>query len=288
MAVTYADISLINTTFGTTHTFDADTTGAGVVESLTINPSYSGQLTGMLDGGSVRTGGDPAQTSVQFSGTISGDGSSNKASDTIKKIQQVLHNGAFKLRFGQDNLELTDCVATSFTYAPVIGGGTDVMSFDISISSGAKYFTETSVSNASLTVSSATISGTISLTGFDSDAPTRPIITVTRNGSSTLSTTFRFQIVNHNQTKTPEFRWVTAKMGVNDVIVTDPFLEQTYVKTNNSGVAQVPTRVDGPIPHLHTLLGTDVPQVKFWNETSHSDFTVKVEWYTYRLCFTKQ
>ena len=71
MAVTYADISLINTTFGTTHTFDADTTGAGVVESLTINPSYSGQLTGMLDGGSVRTGGDPAQTSVQFSGTIS-------------------------------------------------------------------------------------------------------------------------------------------------------------------------------------------------------------------------
>ncbi len=288
MATTYADISLINTTFGTTHTFDADTTGAGVVESLSIAPTYSGQLSNLLDGGSVRTGGDPAQTAVQFSGTITGDGGSNKASDTIKKIQQVLHNGAFKLRFGQDDLELTDCVVAGFNYAPMIGGGTDVMSFDISIISGAKYFTETSVSSASLAVSGSTVSGTISLTGFDSDAPTRPIITVTRDGASTVDTTFRFQIVNHNQTKTPEFRWVTAKMGVDDVIVTDPFLEQTYVSTNNSGVAQVPTRVDGPIPHLHTLLGSNVPEVKFFNETSHSGFTVKVEWYTYRLCFTKQ
>ena len=288
MAVTYADIKLINTTFGTTHTFDADTTGAGVVESLTITPVYSGSLSPMLDGGSIRTGGDPQATEVSFSGTITGDGGSNKASDTIKKIQQVLHNGTFKLRFGNDDLELTDCVVTSFVYAPVVGGGTDVMSFDISVSSGAKYFTETGVSSAQLSITGSTYSGTISLTGFDSDAPTRPIITVTRDGASTVDTTFRFQVVNDGQTKTPEFRWVTAKMGVSDVIVTDPFLEQTYVKTNNSGVAQVPTRVDGPMFHCHTLLGTGVPQVKFWNETSNSYFTVKVEWYTYRLCFTKQ
>ena len=288
MAVTYADISLINTTFGTSHTFDADTTGAGVVETLRIGPTYNGSLTGLLDGGAIRTAGDPSSTEVAFSGTISGDGSSNKASDTIKKVQQVLHNGAFKIRFGQDNLELTDCVVGSFTYAPVIGGGTDVMAFEITVSSGAKYFTETSVSNATAAISGSTYTGSISCSGFDSDAPTRPIITVTRDGSSTVDTTFRFRIVNHNQTKTPEFRWVTAKMGADDVIVTDPFLEQTYVKTNNSGVAQVPTRVDGPIPHMHTLLGANVPQVQFSNETSHSDFTIKVEWYTYRLCFTKQ
>lgn len=288
MALTYADISLINTTFGISHTFDADTTGAGVVERLSINPAYSGTLSPMLDGGSIRTGGDPSQTRVSFSGTIMGDGGSNKASDTIKSIQQVLHDGSFKVRFGNDNLELTDCVATGFTYAPMVGGGTDVMSFDISIASGAKYFTETAVSSASLAVSGSTTSGTINLTGFDSDAPTRPIITVTRDGAATVDTTFRFRVVNDGQTKTPEFRWVTPKMGSNDVIVTDPFLEQTYVKTNNSGVAQVPTRVDGPIFHCHTLLGSSVPQVKFWNETSHSDFTVKVEWYTYRLCFTKQ
>jgi hypothetical protein len=288
MAVTYADISLINTTFGTTHTFDADTVGAGVVETLSITPSYSGTLSPLMDGGSVRTGGDPSQTSVVFSGTITGDGASNKASDTIKVLQQVLHNGAFKIRFGLDNLELTDCIVSGFTYAPMIGGGTDVMSFEISVDSGAKYFTETTVPSASLAISSATISGTIDLTGFDSDAPTRPIITVTRDGASTVDTTFRFRVVNDGQTKTPEFRWVTAKMGISDVIVTDPFLEQTYIETNNSGVAQVPTRVDGPIPHCHTLLGSAVPQVKFWNETSDSDFTVKVEWYTYRLCYTSQ
>jgi hypothetical protein len=285
---TYANISLINTTFGTSHTFDADTVGAGVVESLTINPAFGGLLNPLLDGGAVRTGGDPLQTSVMFAGTISGDGGSNKASATIKKIQQVLHNGAFKIRFGLDDLELTDCVVSGFSYQPLVGGGTDVFGFSISISSGAKYFTETTIPSASLAITGSTYSGAIALTGFDSDAPVRPIITVTRDSSSTLDTTFRFRIVNDGQTTTPEFRWVTAKMGVSDVIVSDPYLEQTYVKTNNSGVAQVPTRIDGVSPHCHTLLGSAVPQVQFVNDTSHSGFTVKVEWYTYRLCFTKQ
>jgi len=288
MPATYADITLTNTTFGTTHTFDPDVDGSGIVETLSITPTYTGELTTLKDGGSVRTGGDPASTEVSMTGIIKST-SSAKVSDTIKAIQQVVHNGRFKIKFGNDNLELTDCIVGGFTYTPIVGGGTDAMSFELSVISGAKYFTETGVSSAQLSVTGSTYSGTISLTGFDSDAPTRPIITVTRDGiSGVVDTTFRFQVVNDGQTKTPEFRWVTAKMGVGDVIVTDPFLEQTYVKTNNSGVAQVPTRVDGLMFHCHTLLGTGVPQVKFWNETSNSYFTVKVEWYTYRLCIHLQ
>jgi len=290
MAVTYADVTLINTTYGISHAFDEDTTGAGTVETLRINPSYSGSLEPLLDGGSVRYGGEPQATEVSLGGVITGD-SSNKASDTIKSIQQVLHDGALKIRFpnatsGKIN-ELTDCIVSSFTYAPVQGGGTDVMSFDMSIVSGAKYFTETDLTSASQSTSGSTTQGSISLTGFESEVPTRPIITITRDGASTVDTSFRFRAVNHNQTTTPEFRIVTAKMGVDDVLVVDPFLEQVYIKTNNSGVAEVPTRVDGPVFHVHTLLGATVPQVQHQNTTGHTGFTIKVEWYTYRLCFTQ-
>lgn len=286
MPATYADITLTNTTFGTTHTFDPDVDGSGIVETLSITPTYTGELTPLKDGGSVRTGGDPASTEVSMTGIIKST-SSAKVSDTIKAIQQVVHNGRFKIKFGNDNLELTDCIVGGFTYTPIVGGGTDAMSFELSVISGAKYLVTTSTSSAQLAVTSAT-SGTVTCTGFDSDAPVRPIITVTRDGASTVDTSFLFRITNDGQTKTPEFRWVTAKMGASDVIVTDPFLEQTYVKTNNSGVAQVPTRVDGLVPHLHTLSGTGAPTVYFDNTTGHTDFTVKVEWYTYRLCIHLQ
>jgi hypothetical protein len=286
MAATYADISLINTTFGTTHTFDNAVDGSGIVETLNITPTYTGELTGLKDGGSVRTGGDPAGTEVSISGVIN-TRSAAKVSDTIKSIQQAIHNGRFKIKFGNDNLELTDCIVGGFTYTPLVGASTAAMAFELVIISGARYFTTTTTSSASLAVTSAT-SGTITCTGFDSDAPVRPIITVTRDGGSTVDTTFLFRVTNNGQTKTPEFRWVTAKMGSSDVIVTDPYLEQTYVKTNNSGVAQVPTRVDGLVPHMHTLSGASAPQVYFSNTTSHTDFTVKVEWYTYRLCIHLQ
>ena len=59
MPATYADITLTNTTFGTTHTFDPDVDGSGIVETLSITPTYTGELTTLKDGGSVRTGGDP-------------------------------------------------------------------------------------------------------------------------------------------------------------------------------------------------------------------------------------
>jgi hypothetical protein len=289
MASSYADISLINTTFGISHTFDDDVDGSGLIEALTITPTFGGTLTPLLDGGAARTGGDPAGTEVAISGTIKAAAAGTPSvSDTITSIQQVLHNGRFKIRFGNDNLELTDCVVQSFTYVPVVGASTSAVTFELTITSGAKYFTTTSTSSASTSISGATTSGTVTCTGFDSDAPVRPIITVTRDGASTVDTTFEFRIVNDGQTKTPEFRWVTAKMGADDVLVTDPFLEQTYVSTNNSGVAQVPTRVDGVVPHLHELLGSSAPQVEFTNTTGHSDFTVQVEWYTYRLFIHQQ
>jgi hypothetical protein len=286
MPASYADITLTNTTFGTTHTFDADVDGSGIVETLSITPTYTGELTALKDGGSVRTGGDPSGTEVSMSGVIK-TSSAAKISDTITAIQQVVHNGRFKIKFGNDNLELTDCIIGGFTYTPLVGAQTSAMAFELTVISGARYLTTTTTSSASLSVTSAT-SGTITCTGFDSDAPVRPIITVTRDSGTTVDTTFLFRVTNNGQTKTPEFRWVTAKMGASDVIVTDPFLEQTYVKTNNSGVAQVPTRVDGLVPHLHTLSGASAPQVYFSNTTSHSNFTVKVEWYTYRLCIHLQ
>ena len=287
MPASYADISLINTTFGTTHTFDADTDGAGIVETLRVKPSYGGRLTALKDGGSVRTGGDPSQTSVSISGSISSKGAV-KASDTITKIQQVLHNGAFKIRFGNDDLELTDCVVRGFTYAPVIGGGEGVMTFDLDVVSGARYFTTTTLSSATTSISGVTTSGIVTFTGFDSDAPTRPIITITRDGASTVETSFQFTLNNANQTKDPQFALIKAKLGVDDVLVVDPFLESVYIETNNSGNALVPKRMDGVVPHAHTLLGAAVPTLSFLNTTSHSDFTIKAEWYTYRLCYTLQ
>ena len=110
MTTTYADISLINTTYNATHTFDDDVAGAGLVESLSVSPNYGGGLTELMTGGSSRENGFPSSTSVSIAGVISGDGGSNKASTTIKKIGQILHDGKLKIRFGQDDLELTDCV----------------------------------------------------------------------------------------------------------------------------------------------------------------------------------
>tara|TARA_R110000803_G_scaffold29223_1_gene66892 strand:+ start:1774 stop:2640 length:867 start_codon:yes stop_codon:yes gene_type:complete len=288
MTTTYADISLINTTYNTTHTFDDDVAGAGLVESLSVSPNYGGGLTELMTGGSSRENGFPSSTSVSIAGVISGDGGSNKASTTIKKIGQILHDGKLKIRFGQDDLELTDCVMDSFSYAPVAGGGSDIFTFSMSITSGAKYFTETSTATDSQSIAGSTYTGTITHSNFDSDAPTKPIITITRTGSSTIDTSFTFRAVNSGQTTTPEFRIVSARMGVNDVLTIDPFLETAYISTNNSGSALVPKRMDAPIFHLHKLSGTGAPQVQFQNTTSHSDFTVAVVTYKYRLCFTSQ
>tara|TARA_R110002012_G_scaffold64498_1_gene169599 strand:- start:5016 stop:5882 length:867 start_codon:yes stop_codon:yes gene_type:complete len=288
MATTYADISLINTTYNLTHTFDDDTTGAGIVESLSVSPNYGGGLTELIDGGSTRENGYPTSTSVSIAGVISGDGGSNKASDTIKKINQVLHDGKLKIRFGQDNLELTDCVMDSYQYSPIGGGGADIFNFSMSITSGAKYFTETTTATDSQSIAGSTYTGTITHSNFDSDAPTKPVITITRTGSSTIDTSFTFRAVNSGQTTTPEFRIVSARMGVNDVLTIDPFLETAYISTNNSGSALVPKRMDAPMFHLHKLSGSGAPQVIFQNTTSHSDFTVAVVTYKYRLCFTKQ
>ena len=285
---TYANISLINTTYGLSHTFSDTVTGAGIVETVQIIPSYGGELTPLMGGGSSRYNGYPVSTEVIFGGVITGDGGSNKASDTIKTIQQILHDGALKIRFGGDNLELADCVVSSFSYAPISGGGSDIFTFDMSIGSGSQYFTETTSSINSQSITGTDYTGTVNLTNFASDAPIKPIIKITRDGTSTVDTSFTFRANNDGQPTTPEFRIVSARLGVNDVLTIDPFLGQAYISTNNSGSALVPKRVDAPIFHLHQLSGSGSPSVTFQNTTSHSDFTVEVETYKYRLCFTLQ
>lgn len=288
MSSTFADISLINTTYNISHTFDDDVVGAGLIETMAVSPQYGGSLAELVEGGSARYDGKPKSISVTIGGVITGDGASNKASDTIKKIMQIFHDGKVKVRFGQDNLELTECIVGSFNYAPISGGGADIFEFDIAITSGAKYFVETTTAVNAESITGSDYTGTVTHTNFDSDVPTKPIISILRTGATTVDTSFIFRAVNSGQTTTPEFRIVSARMGVNDVLTIDPFLESVYISTNNSGSALVPKRVDSPVFHLHQLSGTGDPQVIFQNTTSHSDFTISVTTYKYRLCFTKQ
>ena len=284
---TYADITLINTTYNITHTFDG-ATGNGIVEALAISPNFGGELEPLVEGGSVRYDGLPTSIGVNISGVISGDGSSNKASDTIRDIMKVFHDGKLKIRFGNDNLELTDCIVSNFSYEPVAGGGADIFDFALDIVSGAKYFVETTTATNNASITGTTYTANITHSNFDSDVPTKPIITITRTGATTVDTSFKFRVTNSGQTTTPEFRIVSARMGANDVLTIDPFLEQVYISTNNSGSALVPKRMDSAVFHLHKLSGSGDPVVSFENTTSHSDFTVAVVTYKYRLCVTKQ